>query len=203
VTGKAAVVVTPTEVTGWTTTSAILKVGTLITTPVTVTTTATVRTLRLQYRLPGTSVWRTQLTMQAEPTGKATIAYKSKAGRVAWRLVVDPTTEHAGVVTGTRTITAKSSVTGFVTTKVTRAKGTIIKDAIKVSPGAGRKVLVQYRKAGTTTWKTYRTVVASSTGAVTVRLKAFGGRHVWRALVVANPTYGTAAASGLRTVIGR
>jgi hypothetical protein len=203
VTGTVAASLAATTLTGWTTAPATLRPGTVVKTLVGVTTAAKVRTLRLQYRLPGTTVWKTEMTMQAEPTGKATVAYKVKAGRVAWRLVVDPTAEHAGTVSALRTITAKSAVTGFATKKVTRAKGTILKDAITVSPGAKRTVLVQYRKAGTSTWKTYRTVVASSTGALTVRLKAFKGRHVWRAYVVATAAHGSAAASGLRTVIGR
>jgi hypothetical protein len=203
VTGTVAASLAATTLTGWTTAPATLRPGTVVKTLVGVTTAAQVRTLRLQYRLPGTTVWKTEMTMQAEPTGKATVAYKVKAGRVAWRLVVDATAEHTGTVSALRTITAKSAVTGFATKKITRARGTILKDAITVSPGAKRTVLVQYRKAGTTTWKTYRTVVASSTGALTVRLKAFSGRHVWRAYVVATATHGSAAASGLRTVIGR
>jgi hypothetical protein len=202
VTGTAAAVVAPTTVTGWTTASAILPVGTIVKTPVTVTTTSAVRTLRLQYLLPGTSVWKTQMTMQAEPTGKATVSYAVKPGRVAWRLVVDATPQHTGAVTAARTITAKTAITGFATTSVAKVRGTLIKDAIVVKPGAKRTVFVQYRKSGTTTWKTFSKVVAGTAGGVTVTLKALAGKHQWRVYVPATPTHGTAASSGLRTVTG-
>lgn len=160
------------------------------------------RKVAVQFRQSGATTWTTHATLTTAGDGSLAVAYPVKAGVVEWRLSAPASSAYTAVTSDARTVTAKSRITGFSTTAKTAAVGTIIKDGITVTPGAGRTVKVQYRKTGTSTWTTYATPTASSTGSLTVSLKAKAGSYEWRVTTSASTTYGTSATTGTRTITG-
>jgi hypothetical protein len=196
-------VAAPSTVIGWDTTKVVKPLGTTVTDTVAVTTAGTARTLHVQYRKAGTTDWVTRDLITTSTTGAATVTFPVMAGSVAWRVHAPATASHAAVTSASRSTQAQTAVSGYATTATTVAAGTAIKDGITVTPGANRTVKVQYRKAYTTTWVTYQTLVTSSTGTTTVTLKAFPGAHAWRVHVPATSKHGTAFTTPSRSVKGQ
>jgi uncharacterized protein YkwD len=102
----------------------------------------------------------------------------------------------------TSTVRAQTVISGMVTKAGSYKRGTVIRDGVVVSPGFSRTVTLQYRKYGTSSWKTYKTYRTSSKNAVTLTYKAFTGRYQWR-VVVPDTKAGVKAVSGTRLVRGR
>jgi hypothetical protein len=203
---RTSTVATPTAatvITGAAAPAVVATAGAVISQSVSVTTNGAARTVQVQGRKPGSATWSTYATVTTTAVGAAKVGYPVKPGTWSWRLVAPATASHHAATGPVRVITARSVITGFATTARTVRRGTVVKDALVVTPGAGRAVLVQYRKAGSTTWKTYATKKATSAGAVTVALKAFPGRTSWRTVVKASVLHGTAAVSGVRVLRGR
>jgi hypothetical protein len=192
-----------TAITGAAAPSLVAAPGTVVTQSVSVTTGGTARTVQVQGRKAGSAIWTTYASVTTTAAGAAKVGYPVKPGTWSWRLVAPATTSHHAATGPVRVITSRSAIKGFATTARTLRRGSVVKDSLTVTPGAGRAVLVQYRKAGSTVWKTYATKKASSVGAVTVALKAFPGRTSWRTLVKASTVYGTSAVSGVRVLRGR
>jgi len=191
-----------TSISGWTTASATLPLGSTVTTKVKVSKGSALRSIQVQYRLPDTDVWKTHATVKTATDGSATITYPVKKGKVAWRLNVLPDFEYVGKATEMRSITAKTVISGFIITTVTKPAGTVLKDGFTVTPGAGRTALVQFRKTGTSTWTTAQTLTASSTGTATASITVNKGSYEWRVYVPFSKFHGSTAATGRRTVFG-
>ena len=186
-----------------TSTPVTARPGTKVSTPVTVTSVGAPRQLIVQKRAPGSAAWVAHTTVATAADGTATVTYPVLPGVWSWRVVVMEYASHLAAAGPVRVVTSRTAIAGFITKAAVVRKGTLLKDAVVVTPGAGRAVKVQFRKAGTATWKTFATKKASSKGAATVVLKAFPGRFQWRLLTAATPTHGTAAATAVRVVTGR
>lgn len=193
---------TPTTISGWTGGSQTLAPGSTV--PFSVTVSGdTARPVKLQTRRQGEQAWGTYAVLSTNPLQVASGDYPVLAGIHEWRIYAPQNNSDEAATSAVRTVTARSSITGFATTKVVTRAGTIIEDAITVTPGAGRQVTVQFRRAGTTTWRTFQTLTASGTGQVTVKLKAYAGTRYWRVRVAKSPMFGSAATTASRLVRGR
>lgn len=161
----------------------------------------------LQSRQVGTTTWTTRATLATSWAGDAvtpgvTGSLPVRAGIHQWRLHAPAHAGTAAATSAVRTLTARTTITGFATARATKPAGALVKDKVKLTPGSKRTVLVQYRKAGTTTWTTFRTVTANAQGGLTATLKAFPGRSSWRVKAVGSSTHGSAAVTKVRTLRG-
>ena len=101
---------------------------------------------------------------------------------------------------------AKASLTathlsGFVTTRTAVRVGGQLWSTVTVSPRSIRTITVQYRRAGTTAFKTASRANTSTLGVLTIGLKPIGtGTWQFRAVVSAT-SRATGVASALRTVV--
>jgi len=191
----------PTTLTGWTAGSETGSPGSTV--AFTATVSGDPRPVHLQTRRQGESTWTTHASLMTSAGDTVSGSYPVLPGIHEWRLYAPQSGYSQEATSGVRTVSALSSIAGFATTKVSAPAGTMVKDRITVTPGAGREVKVQFRKAGTTTWRTYQKVIASDTGRATVKLKAFAGSSSWRVKVAKSAYFGTAATSGSRVVRGR
>ena len=192
----------PSTLTGWSTAAATLPYGSTVSSTVTVTTGGTPRAVVVQEKPYGAADWSWYTAVVTDAAGHATVKYPVLAGTVQWRVAAPGTSTYGLVISAPRSITSATTIAGFATTTTYLKTGTAISDGIVVTPGASRLVYVQFRKSGTTTWSTYTSRTASSTGAVTVPMVAKAGWYQWRVYVPAAPTRGAAAYSAIRSLHG-
>jgi hypothetical protein len=191
----------PTTIGGWLAGDATLAPGTDV--PFSATVSGDPRPVHLQTRRQGDASWTTHATLATNAADQVSGSYPVLPGVREWRLQAPASGYSEAATSAVRLTTATSSIDGFVTTKAVVAAGKVLKDRITVTPGAGRTVVVQFKKAGTSTWRTYQKVTASDSGQATARLKAFAGTRTWRVKVAQSVEHGTAAVSGSRVVRGR
>jgi hypothetical protein len=192
----------PSTITGWPSTSANLAYKSTVSTPVAVTSGGQPRNLLLQYRRSGTATWNWYKVVVSTNAGAATLTYPVLAGINEWRVAAPATSTLAVVISPSRTITSLSTISGYNTASIVAKAGTGFTDGIVVTPGAGRVVMSQYRKSGTSTWITYKTVTASSTGYATLPMLTLKGVYAWRAYTPTTTLHGLAAASPGRWITG-
>ncbi|MDP3892228.1 fibronectin type III domain-containing protein [Nocardioides sp.] len=190
----------PTTILGWKSGSVVLAPNGSVDFSATVS--GDSRPVELQTRRQGAASWKTRATLTSVDNLVAG-SYPVLPGINEWRLHAPEHGFSEPATTAVRTVSAASKITGFSTKKASVRKGKILKNTITVSPGAGRKVVVQYKLAGTKTWKRYRTVTASDTGRAVIKLKAFAGTRAWRATVARSADFGTATTTASRVVRGK
>lgn len=191
----------PTTISGWLPGGATLAPGTAIAFSATVS--GDPRPVLLQTRPQGSDTWTTQETLATNAADQVSGSYAVPAGLHEWRLHAPQSGYSEAASSEVRYTKAVSTIEGFLTTRAVVPAGTVLKDRFSVTPGAGRTVVVQFKKAGSTTWRTYRKLTASDAGRATARLKAFAGTRTWRVKVAESVEHGTAAVSGSRVVRGR
>jgi hypothetical protein len=161
------------------------------------------RPVLLQTRREGSDAWTTHATLSTNAADEVSGSYPVTAGMHEWRLHAPQSGFSEAASSPVRHARASSVVTGFSTTKTVVRVGTVVRDRITVTPGAGRQVVVQHRKPGGARWRTFARPTASGTGRVTVRLEAFPGSRTWRVKVAESVDHGTETVSGTRVVRGR
>lgn len=191
-----------TTLAGWSGAAVTGKQGTRVSFAATVSG-PTGRTVLLQVRGAGAQDWSTRQVLHTSASGQVSGMLPVLTGVRQWRLSAPSYAGASPVDSATRTLTARTTITGFATTRATKPVGTVVKDAIKVTPGKGRTVVVQFRKAGTKVWKTWAKRHASAKGTTTVQLKAFPGTTSWRVKVTRSNLHGSAAVTRTRTIRGR
>jgi hypothetical protein len=191
-----------TNVGGWDTTAATLPAQSQV--PFTATVSGDPRPVQLQVRRSGTESWTTMATYTSDAADQVSGSLTTRIGIDEWRLFAPQSGTFAAAASAVRTINAKTTIDGFVTTKVTKPAGSLVSDEVTVTPGAGREVLVQWRKSDSTTWTTYQTLVADGSGVATAQLKAFAGTTVWRIRTLKSAAHGALATTTAgRTVVGQ
>jgi hypothetical protein len=191
----------PTTISGWVPGGATLAPGSSVAFSATVT--GDPRPVLLQTRPQGADTWTTHETLATNAADQVSGSYPVLPGLHEWRLHAPQSGYSEAASSAVRWTEAVSTIEGFLTTKALVPAGTVLKDRFTVTPGAGRSVVVQFRKAGTSRWRTYQRLTASDAGRATARLKAFAGTRTWRVKVAESVEHGTAAVSGSRVVRGR
>lgn len=165
------------------------------------------RTVSVQYRRAGTTPFTTAYKAKASPSGAFTAFLMPRAaGTWQFRLAVAATTQAKGMVSPIRTVKASgtavaSKVIGFVSTPTTIPVGTLMRDAVSVSPRAPRLVELQSRRAGTSTWTWSAPGRSTMTGNFTAVYRPMSaGVFQYRLWVRASGT-ARGAVSATRTVI--
>jgi Fibronectin type III domain len=193
----------PSVIAGWSTTPLVAPASQTVWTPITVTSGGIPRTVAVQYRRLDSGTWLTSGTFTTSSLGQINVSYPVRRGVMLYRISAPPTARLQSATTATRKLSAKTTISGFALTSVSATRGTTVSDPITVTPGNSRWIQVQHRQGGTSRWVTFATQRTDTVGRVTIREKAFAGRHQWRVVAPESAAHGAAAGTAQRTITGR
>lgn len=190
----------PSTITGWSVAPETALAGTQYPTSFSVNTAGAPRPVAIQYRRVGTTTWLTHVTTNSNALGTVSASLIVKQGINEWRAYAPLSGTLAAVASGSRVLTAATTISGFNYTAVSAKLGTVIADAITVAPGPLRTVTVQYRAQGAGSWVNYAALAADLSGNVTVSMKVLAGKYEWRVYVAAGSLWGSAAGTLTKTI---
>ncbi|MFC6237614.1 fibronectin type III domain-containing protein [Longivirga aurantiaca] len=194
----------PSSISGWASTSLTAASGGTFSSTVAVTCgSQSGRPAVLQRRLQGATSWYTVTTQTTNVGCSIPFTGSVLVGIWEWRVYAPAWKTYGPVGSAVRTVSAKTTVSGFDTTTSTVAAGWTYLDGISVTPGNQRTVWVIARKVGTTgSYSNLWQGTAQTTGAITAKIVVQPGTWEYRVYVPANYMHGQDTMTAPRIITG-